>query len=117
MLRYAFRAAETGFDAAQVSDVYSRIVTSHIFETPLTYDPLARPYKIKPLTAAAMPEVSPDFRQFVFHIKPGIYFADDPAFKGQRRELVAQDYVYTLKRFFDPALKSPGRSSLEDLSP
>ena len=42
-----------------------------------------------------------------YSIKPGIYFADDPAFKGKRRELVAQDYVYTLKRFADPANKSP----------
>ena len=30
---------------------------------------------------------------------PGIYFTDDPAFKGKRRELVAEDYpVYAVKR-------------------
>ena len=40
--------------------------------------------------------------------KPGIYFADDPAFKGKRRELVARDYVYAFKRFVDPALQEPG---------
>jgi ABC-type transport system substrate-binding protein len=39
-------------------------------------------------------------------VKPGIYFASDPAFKGQRRELVAEDYVYSFKRFADPAVKS-----------
>ena len=39
-------------------------------------------------------------------IKPGIYFADDPAFKGQKRELVAADYAYTIKRHFDPRWKS-----------
>jgi ABC-type transport system substrate-binding protein len=118
-LSYAFRAAETGFDPAQISDIYSRIVTSHIFESPLTYDHLARPYKIKPSTAREMPEVSSDFRTFTFRLKPGIYFADDPAFKGPdgrpvRRELVAQDYVYSLKRFYDPKLKSPAQSNLED---
>ena len=31
-LRYAFRSAETGFDPAQISDIYSRIVTGHIFD-------------------------------------------------------------------------------------
>ena len=40
-------------------------------------------------------------------VKPGIYFANDPAFKGQKRELVAEDYVYALKRIVDPANKSP----------
>ena len=114
VLRYAFLVAETGFDPAQLSDIYSRYITSHIFESPLTYDHLARPFKLKPSTAAAMPEVSDDFRTFVFRIKPGIYFADDPAFKGQRRELVAEDYVYSMKRVYDPKLKSPGQAVLED---
>ena len=33
---------------------------------------------------------------------PGIHFADDPAFKGAPRELVAADYVYSIKRWLDP---------------
>nr|MDQ2735132.1 ABC transporter substrate-binding protein [Pseudomonadota bacterium] len=114
VLRYAFPVAETGFDPAQLSDLYSRIATAHIFDAPLTYDHLARPFKLKPLVAEAMPEISADFRTFTFHIKPGIYFADDPAFKGKRRELVAEDFVYSFKRIYDPKLKSPGQSILED---
>src|SRR5262249_35056577 len=58
ILRVVFPVAETGFDQAQISDLYSRTITPHIFESLYTYDPLARPYKIKPLTATAMPEVS-----------------------------------------------------------
>ena len=38
-----------------------------------------------------MPEISADYKTFTFRIKPGIYFADDPAFKGQKRELTAED--------------------------
>ncbi len=114
VLRYAFPVAETGFDPVQVSDIYSRIVTAHVFDSPLSYDPLARPYKLKPSTAVAMPEVSDDFKSFVFRIKPGIHFADDPVFKGKKRELVAADYVYSLKRVYDPKYKSPGQPSLED---
>ncbi|MDQ2928603.1 MAG: hypothetical protein M3R22_10670, partial [Pseudomonadota bacterium] len=41
VLRYAFPVAETGFDPAQLADLYSRIVTAHIFDAPLTYDHLA----------------------------------------------------------------------------
>ncbi|MBI3367182.1 MAG: bicyclomycin resistance protein, partial [Burkholderiales bacterium] len=90
-------------------------LTPHIFEALFFYDHLARPVKIRPLTAAAMPEVSADFKRFTVRIQPGIYFQDDPAFKGQRRELVAADYVYAIKRFADPANKSPGWSSVEEL--
>jgi ABC-type transport system substrate-binding protein len=107
VMRYAFRIAENGFDPAQISDIYSRTVTAQIFEAPFQYDPLARPVKVRPNTAAAMPEHSADFRVWTVKLKPGIYFASDPAFKGQRRELVAEDYVYSFKRFADPANKSP----------
>ncbi len=113
VLRYAFEVAETSLDPVRVNDLYSRVLTSHIFEGPYHYDHLARPVKIKPLTAVAMPEVSADFKLWTIKLRPGIYFADDPAFKGQRRELVAQDYVYAFKRFADPANKAPVWSELE----
>ena len=114
VLNYAFPIAETGFDPSQLSDLYSRTLTAAIFESLYRYDHLARPVQIKPLVASAMPEVSADFRSFTVRIQPGIYFADDPAFKGARRELTAQDFVYMYKRFADPALKSPGWSSMEE---
>ncbi len=113
VLRVAFAVAETGFDPAQILDIYSRTVTGHLFEAPYVYDHLARPALIKPLTAVGMPEHSPDFRTWTVTLRPGIYFADDAAFKGKPRELVAQDYVYALKRFADPALKSPAWTSVE----
>ena len=113
VLRYAFEVAETSLDPAKVNDLYSRILTPHMFEGLYTYDHLARPVKIKPLTAAAMPEHSDDYRVWTARVRPGIYFADDPAFKGKRRELVAQDYVFAWKRFADPANKSPVWSSME----
>lgn len=114
VLRYAFLVAETGFDPAQISDTYSMTVTPHIFEALYTYDFLARPVKVKPLTAAAMPEVSADFRSWTIKIQPGIYFTDHPAFKGQKRELVAADYIYSFKRFADPALKSPMWNTVDE---
>jgi ABC-type transport system substrate-binding protein len=113
VLRLSFIAAETGFDPAKIIDLYSRTVTPHIFEGLYQYDHLARPFKIKPLTAEALPEVSPDFKVWKIRIKPGTYFASDPAFKGTRRELVAADYVYSIKRLVDPANKSPTVSQIE----
>jgi ABC-type transport system substrate-binding protein len=107
ILKHAFRVAETSFDPAAISDLYSRTVTPHIFEALYTYDHLARPAKIKPLLAAAMPEVSADFRTWTIKVRPGIYFQSDPAFKGNKREVVAQDFVYAVQRVIDPATKSP----------
>ena len=106
-LRYAMRVAETGFDPVQINDLYSSILLSHIFDAPLTYDYLARPAKVKPNTAAALPEVSADARVWTLRVRPGIYFAADAAFGGKQRELTAQDYVYSLKRHWDPRSKSP----------
>ncbi|MGB3429607.1 MAG: ABC transporter substrate-binding protein [Burkholderiaceae bacterium] len=113
VFRWAFNAAETGFDPAQVSDLYSNYVLSNIIEAPLQYDYLARPAVIRPRTAADMPAVSGDFREVTVRIRPGIFFPDDPAFKGQRRELTAADYVYQFKRVVDPRWKSPAYPSIE----
>jgi ABC-type transport system substrate-binding protein len=115
VLRLMFSSGETSFDPARISDLYSRAVTTHIFEAPYTYDYLARPTRVRPLTAAGMPEVSSDFRTWLVRIKPGIYFTDDPVFKGQRRELVAQDYVYAFQRVVDPANISPVEANVIDL--
>lgn len=114
VLRYAFQVAETGFDPAQLIDNYSRTVTAHIFEALYTYDHLARPPKVVPAVALDLPQISSDFRVWTVKIRPGIYFTDDPAFKGKKRELVAEDFVYTYKRFADPINKSPNWPAMED---
>ncbi len=107
VLRLSLAGSENGFDPAQVSDTVSAALVASVFDSPLTYDFLARPMKLKPRAAAALPEVNEDHTRFVFRIRPGQYFSDDPAFGGQRRELVAQDYVYSVKRYYDPATRSP----------
>lgn len=107
ILRITFRAAETGFDPVRISDYYSGTVIEGIFDPLLTYDYLARPAKLVPNTAVALPEVSRDGRSYRLTVKPGIYFADDPVFKGKKRELTAADYAYSVKRFLDPKNHSP----------
>jgi ABC-type transport system substrate-binding protein len=116
-LRLAFLAAETGFDPAQVQDAYSRRVIMHIMDAPLEYDLHARPWTLRPNTLAALPEVSADYRTITCRVQPGILFADDPAFGGKPRELVAADYVYSLKRIYDPRWKSPMLFQLENNRP
>ena len=115
-LHLAFASPETSFDPPQTnSDANTSIVLANILEAPLCYDYLARPVRLMPATAAALPEVSLDGRVFTVRLQPGIFFADDPAFKGQPRELVAQDYVYSIKRFYDPRYNSADLYLFESL--
>ena len=106
-IRTAFIVAETGFDPQATSDLYSDSINRAIFETLYGFDYLARPYKRVPRTAAAMPDIADGGRTWTMRITPGIHFADDPAFKGRKRELTASDYVYAWKRLLDPRVRSP----------
>jgi ABC-type transport system substrate-binding protein len=107
VLRVTFQAAETGFDPVKVSDYYSGTVIEAIFDPLLTYDYVARPARLVPNTAEALPQISDGGKTYTLRVKPGIHFADDPAFKGAKRELVAADYAYSFGRFLDPKNRSP----------
>jgi len=113
VFRYAFEIAETSFDPQRISDVYSNIVNQSMFEAPLTYDYLARPLKLKANTIEALPGLSADGTTYTMKVRPGIYFADDPAFKARKRELVAEDYVYTFKRLLDPKVRASQIAEVE----
>jgi len=69
-----------GFDPAGPTDVYAAVIEEAIFDRLLTY---------------------------TVRLKKGIYFTTDRAFKGVKRELTAQDFVYSAMRFLDPAERSP----------
>jgi oligopeptide transport system substrate-binding protein len=107
VLRVAFPTAETGFDPQRIDDRYSVGICENLFEPLLTYDYLARPVKLVALTAEKVPEPEEGGTRYTFRIRPGILFADDPAFKGQKRELTAKDVEYSIKRFRDPRNRSP----------
>ena len=107
VIRDVFPAAETGFDPAASNDLYSGTIGQAIFDTLYTYDYLARPAKLAPLAAEALPQITDDGRTYTIKLRKGITFAADPAFGGKKRELVADDVVYSLKRLADPKLRSP----------
>ena len=114
VLRYDFGVAESSFDPAK-SLVY---LFGHCplgnFCCAATLR-LSRPSGANGAEhAGRMPEISADYRTFTLRVKPGIYVADDAAFRGKKRELVAEDYVYSIKRLFDPALSSPSLGDIEN---
>ena len=105
----------TSLDPQQGTDVYSTRVTAALFEALYQYDYLASPARVVPNTAVAMPEIGDGGKSWTIRVQRGIRFADDPAFRGKPRELVAGDYVYALKRWLDPTLRGGGDPALTDL--
>ena len=82
VIRIAFPSGERGFDCARESDESTGTLCDNIFDSLLQYDHLARPIRLQPRAAVAMPEITDGGRTYTFRIKPGIYFTPDPAFKG-----------------------------------
>ncbi|MFN3628670.1 MAG: ABC transporter substrate-binding protein [Casimicrobiaceae bacterium] len=105
VLRLAFPVQESGFDPVTAHDLYSAIVIDGIFDTLLTYDYLAQPAKVVPKITEGMPTIEDDGKRYTIKLKRGIFFSPHEAFGGKKRELVAEDVVYSFKRHFDDSLK------------
>lgn len=106
-----------GFDPVKAGDVPSALAIARIYEPLLQYAYLERPYRVEPLLAESMPEVSVDGLTYTFRLRKGIYFQDDPCFAasgGKGREVTADDFVYSVKRLADRKNQSPGYWILAD---
>ena len=104
MVFYGETARIRGFDPIRAGDVASALAASKVFEGLLQYAYLDRPYRVEPLLAEALPKVSRDGLTYTFRIRQGVFFQDDPCFGatgGKGRELVAEDFVYSMKRIAD----------------
>ncbi len=106
-LKIATGNAQIGFDPAAMDDTASHDVINAVFDAPLRYDYFARPAKAAPGFLAGVPEISEGGRLYTFKVRPELYFSDHPAFKGRKRELIAQDVVFSWSRLLDPRIASP----------
>ncbi len=107
--KYAMDQAPTTLDPVQAANVYANFVIANAYDTLYTYQYLARPYLLKPNLAVDFPVVTADGMTYTFKLKKGVRFVDDPCFPGGRgREVVAKDFIYSLKRHFDPKNQPQG---------
>lgn len=129
-MQSAFAGAPKTLDPARAYSSDETGIIAQIYEPPLQYDYLQRPYKLIPLTLAQMPTVTYIKKDgkivytiYDLKIKPGIYYQPHPAFAKNQlphnlhilndfkntstRELTADDYVYQIKRLASPAVNSP----------
>jgi len=101
--------APGSLDPAQAASIYANFIVVNLYDTLYRYKYLARPYQLRPNLAASMPEVSENGLQMIIRIKNGVHFIDDPAFEGGvGREVKAADFVYSIKRHFDPGTRAQG---------
>lgn len=87
----------SSMDPASCYDGICAIPLYQVYETLYEFDYLKRPYSLKPLLAADLPEVSSDNLKYTFKIKAGIkYHTSDLVAAG--RVVKAQDFVNQIKR-------------------
>jgi ABC-type transport system substrate-binding protein len=101
--------APSTIDPVQASNIYANAVVVNAYDTLYRFKYLARPYEVTPNLATGPPEISADGLVYRIRIKEGVHFIDDPAFdEGVGREVVAEDFVYSLKRQFDTTQRPRG---------
>jgi ABC-type transport system substrate-binding protein len=107
--KHAMDGAPGSLDPAQAASLYANFAVVNLYDTLYRYKYLARPYQLQPNLASAMPEISDDGLQMTIKIKKGVRFIADPAFEdGVGREVKAHDFVYSIKRHFDPRTRAQG---------
>ncbi|HEV7412336.1 MAG TPA: ABC transporter substrate-binding protein, partial [Casimicrobiaceae bacterium] len=102
-------------DPQQATTIPAQRVIQAIYEGLYNWDYLNTPAGLVPVTATAPPEISDGGKTWRINLKPGIHFTDDPAFHGKPRELIADDYIYSMKRRLDPNLSRGGDTVMTDL--
>ena len=86
-------------DAGNMSGGYAQSVAAQMYEPLYDFAYLERPFKVIPLLAEDLPEISEDHLTYTIRIRSGVLFHDDPCFPdGIGREVKASDFVYALKR-------------------
>ena len=130
ILYNAFVQRPKHLDPVQSYTTDESLFTRQVYEPPLQYHYLKRPYELVPLTAVEVPEPREQggFTVYEIRIRPGIRYQPHPGFvSGNQnlsaetiealdspyglplgtRELLAEDYVYQIKRLAHPRLHSP----------
>jgi len=103
VFRFSGSGSPVTIDPASASSTYENLMVTSIYDQFYEYKYLARPFELKPRLATGMPEVSEDGLVYTFRIKEGVRYADDPCFPdGRGREVVVHDFIYAMKRIFDP---------------
>jgi oligopeptide transport system substrate-binding protein len=105
VFRYNESAGITSLDPAFARDQANIWATNQLFNGLVQLD---ENLKVKPCIAKSW-EISADGSSYTFHLRNDVFFIADEAFTGNKgRNVVANDFVYSLNRLLDDKLASPG---------
>lgn len=100
--KHFFDSPVRSVDPLDTADIYTQRIVLSIYDTLYEYCFLTRPYLLKPSLAESLPKMSEDALVYTIRLKEGIYFPDAPCFEeGKGREVLAEDFIYSMKRHFD----------------
>jgi oligopeptide transport system substrate-binding protein len=104
---YHYRTSEEKtLDPMKQFDQASHSMIMNLYDTLLEYHYLKRPYELTPGLLEKMPEKQPD-GTFKLTLRKGVMFHDNACFPGGKgRELVADDVIFSMKRFADANVNS-----------
>jgi len=95
-------------DPAVAYDSISWDIIPTIHETLYQYAYLSNPLEVEPLLAADLPTFSKDKLTLTIPIRKGIYYRSHPVFKGEKREVLASDFIFAFKRLAVTSIQSQG---------
>ena len=109
VLKFSEMGVPASLDPCQAGTKYSNAIVTALYDTLYEYKYLKIPHTVKPNLAEGIPIISDKGLVYTIKLKKNVYFIDDPAFKdGKGREVTAKDFVYSIKRHFDPMNTSQG---------
>ncbi len=104
IFRYNESANITSLDPAFAKDQAMIWANLQLFNGLVQLDTLLN---IQPCIAKSW-EISSDGLTYTFYLRDDVYFHDHSIFKGKKRKVVANDFVYSFNRIVDKKIASPG---------
>jgi ABC-type transport system substrate-binding protein len=93
-------------DPQQLTSTHAAMIMSHLYDTLVVTD--SDQAEVHPSLASSW-EVSPDGRQYTFHLRDGVTFHSG-------KPMTAQDVAFTFDRWSDPANASPTAQSVRAIA-
>lgn len=102
------------FDYTANTLVNIKNVHKLVFEPLYGVHPLDSQGEVYPLIAKSLPKLSEDKFTETYEIRRNIFYHDNSAFDGKKREVKVDDFILTLKRMADPNNNNQFWSNIKD---
>jgi oligopeptide transport system substrate-binding protein len=113
-LKSAFSSDIETLDPAKAFNDRTLNILTQVYEPLYQYQYLVIPYQLEPLLAESMPRYNSANNSWIIKIKENVFYQDHLLFGGKKREVVAEDFIFQIKRICFAPLSSPGFSFINN---